>query len=290
MLNESCVVADSVLAVLEGVELHGQVNVEDDVLLNNVRSSIRRPYPQIRPHAPNMDRVALVGSGPSLAETEGELVDVIRAGAKLVTQNGAYAWGLERNLIPKSQIVMDARPSNARFIQPAIPKCNYILASQCAPETWDAVEGRPDVWIFHAAAGASGPLKDLLDAHYLGQWYGVGGGTTVATRAISVLRTLGYLRFDCFGLDSCWMGDQHHAFPQAENEKDKLLRMRVEPTGHPDLARVFSCSPWHVKQFEDFLQMVRVNGDQFVLNMHGDGLLAYALRSSADVQVSVNAA
>jgi hypothetical protein len=285
VINEASVIEPETLRVLDGVELHGAVNVPDEQLLANVRSAMKRPYPQIRPQQPTGDRIVLVGGGPSLADTEDELIALVQDGAKLVTVNGAYRWCLERNLFPKTQIVMDARPSNARFVNPAVPRCNYLLASQCAPETWDAVEGRSDVWMFHAAAGADGALKDLLDTHYLGQWFGVGGGTTVVTRAISVLRTLGYLRFDLFGVDSCFLHGEHHAYEQAENVKDRPTRFKVQPPGSDDF-RIFDCAPWHIKQFEDLLQTIRVNGEHFMLNIHGDGLLAYALKSSADIQLT----
>ena len=284
MINDACVLPDeTALNVLEGVTLDGRVNVTDDVLLENIRSAIRRPYPQIKPQPVNGERVCLVGGGPSLKDTEGELVDLVRAGAKLVTVNGAYQWCLDRNLSPRMQIVMDARPTNARFLSPAIPKCHYVLASQCAPEAWDAVEGRPDVWIFHAAAGATGPMKDLLDAHYLGQWFGVGGGVTVVTRAIMLLRAIGYLRFALFGVDSCFLNGEHHAYEQAENVNDRPMPFDASPADAPELSRRFYCAPWHVKQLECFLQLIRVNGDNFQLTVHGDGLLAYALQSSADV-------
>lgn len=288
MINTMTESPQETLKVLDGIDLRGAVNVTDDHLLANVRSAIRRQHPQIRPQAPNRDRVVIVGGGPSLADTEGELVELIASGAKLVTLNGAYHWCLARNLFPKTQIVMDARPTNARFLEPAMPGCNYLLASQCAPEVWDAVEGRPNVWMFHAAAGSDGPLKELLDAHYLGQWFGVGGGTTVATRAISVLRTLGYCRFDLFGIDSCFLHGRHHAYDQAENAGDRPLTFTVHPTDEPEKARTFQCAPWHAKQFEDFLQMVRVNGEHFQLNVHGNGLLAYALQASAGITVTVN--
>lgn len=281
MLNASATIEERP-AVLSGIELYGQVNVSDDTLLDNVRSAIRRPYPQIRPQAPNYDRIALVGGGPSLKDTEGELFDLIQQGAKLVTVNGAYHWCLAHNLIPRVQIVMDARPSNARFLEPAVPGCRYLLASQCAPEVWDAVADREEVWIFHAV-GPDSAMNTLLDEFYLGQWFGVGGGVTVTTRAISLLRTLGYLRFDLFGVDSCFMGDQHHAYAQPENEADRAFAFTVHPDDRPDLARTFHCAPWHVKQLECLLQMIQVNGDHFLLNVHGDGLFAYALRTQADV-------
>lgn len=288
MLNGGAAVADDVLKVLEGVELHGSVNVDDDRLLANVQAAIRLSYPQVQPHQPNYDRVVLLGGGPSLNSHVEEIRDLVFAGAKLVTTNGAYQWAIDRNLQPKTQIVMDARPSNVRFVQPAVPRCKYLLATQCAPETWAAVAGRPDVWAWHAAVGQDGPLKTLLDAHYAGQWFGIGGGTTVVSRAVGLLRTLGYLRFDLFGVDSCFLDGQHHAFEQTENAKDKPYRVRVGPSDRPDLAKTFTCAPWHLKQLEDFLQMIRINGDQFLLNIHGDGLLAYMLQSSAACALAID--
>ncbi len=51
MLNESNTVSEATLNVLEGITLEGTVNVSDDILLANVRSAVRRPYPQLRPQA-----------------------------------------------------------------------------------------------------------------------------------------------------------------------------------------------------------------------------------------------
>jgi hypothetical protein len=45
------------------------------------------------------------------------------------------------------------------------------------------------------------------------------------------------------------------------------------------------CAGWHAKQLEDMLQAIRLHGEHFLMNVHGDGLLAYALKSSADVQM-----
>ena len=270
------------MKVIEGLEMEGCLNTSDAQVIANIEASIRRQHPQIKPQSLQNDRVCLVGSGPSLAQTEGELVRLVQEGAKLVTVNGAYHWCLARNLKPSAQVVIDARDSNVRFVQPEVPNCVYMLASQCAPAIWDAVEGRPAVWIFHTLneGNIAGPI---LDRYYLGKWKGISGGTTVATRALVALRMLGYLRFDLFGIDSCAMDGAHHAVPQPENEHDKFYSLKVGPTGHPELSRTFSVTPWHVKQFEDILQFIRVNGDHLMLNVHGDGLIAYALGVGADL-------
>lgn len=272
------------MKVIEGLELAGCLNTSDEQVLANIRSAVRRQHPQIKPQSLQNDRVCLVGSGPSLAQTEGELVRLIQEGAKLVTCNGAYHWCLERNLKPSAQVIIDARPENVRFVQPEVPNCIYLLASQCHPAIWDAVEGRPSVWIFHTL-NEGNPAQPILDEYYLGKWKGVSGGTTVATRALVVLRMLGYLRFDLFGIDSCMLGGEHHAMPQPENERDKFYPLKVGPTGHPELSRTFTVTPWHIKQFEDILQFIRVNGDHLVLNVHGDGLIAYALGVGADLAI-----
>jgi hypothetical protein len=277
---------DPALKVLEGVEwLHGDLNTDESTIRAHIASSIRRGHPQAKRQGLQADRVVLVGGGPSLHDTERELVDLIWSGAKLVTVNGAYQWCLERNLKPSAQIVLDARASNARFVSPAVPNCQYLLASQCHQETWDAVQGREHVWIWHAIGETAGPTVDLLDAFYAKHWHGVPGGTTVVMRAIALLRMVGYLRFDLFGVDSCWLDGKHHAYIQPENSRDKILTVSAAPTDYPELARMFRVSPWHLKQFEDLLQFIRIAGDSVLLNVHGDGLLAYALRTAATLSV-----
>jgi hypothetical protein len=279
------------LKVLDGIEMRGTINTPDETLLANIKHSIRLGYPQVRPQAPQADRVCLVGGGPSLEETFDELRALYFAGAKVVTVNGSYQWCLDHNIRPSAHIVLDARAENARFVNPAIPQCRYLLASQCHPDTWAAVAGRDDVWIWHAIADDN-PHRQALDDYYCGRWVGSPGGTTVVMRAITVLQMIGFRRFDLFGVDSCFMGTQHHAYPQAENDSDRPYPVRLFPTGRPDMGREFQCAPWHMKQLECFLQLIRLHGDTFLLNVHGDGLLAFALKvsASANVEVSLNAA
>lgn len=277
---------EAAMEVLDGIKLVGSINTSDELLLENIRSSIRRGYPQVKPQPAQRDRVLLVGGGPSLEETFDELRDLYFAGAKLVTVNGAYQWCLSKNLRPSMQIVLDAQAHNAKFVDPVIPRCAYVLASQCHPATWDAVVARPNTWIWHAM-GEDNVHRDALDAYYLKQWHGIAGGTTVVMRAIAVLRTLGYLRMDLFGVDSCFLHGQHHAYAQAENDRDRPMPFRVSPTDDPSQSRTFVCAPWHLKQLEDFLQMIRVNGQLFKLAVHGPGLLAYALAQQAGVDLEL---
>jgi hypothetical protein len=272
------------LKVIDGIECRGRINTADDVLVAHIQHAIRQGHPQLRPEGVKPDRVAIVGSGPSLAETERELRDLVFAGAKVVALNGAYDWCLERNIHPSAFVMVDARASNARFVRTEVPRCKYFIASQCHPDVWSAVAGR-DVILWHAMS-PDNPEGAALDAYYgAGHWYGVAGGTTVTSRAICLLRMVGYLRFDLFGVDSCWLDGEHHAFPQAENAAEQRAIVRVEPDGSPALAREFVCAPWHVKQLEDFTQLVRVSGHQFQLHVHGRGLLAAAFGNDLTVSI-----
>jgi hypothetical protein len=270
--------------VFAGLAVDGSVNTPDDTLVANIRSSIRRGYPQIWPTAMNPHRIALVGGGPSLESTLPELRELVFSGAKLVALNGAYRWCIERNLQPKAHIILDARPETAALVGPPVPDCRYYICSQCAPDTWDALGDRPFVAIWHAGGDAA--IEAVLNEYYLGQWVGVPGGTTVGTRAIALLRTMGFLRFDCFGLDSCWMGDKHHAYPQSQNDRDGHYRLTIREEASRLPERDFWVSAWHVKQLEDLVLFIRAHGDKVLLRFHGDGLLAYALAAKAQVSVT----
>lgn len=273
------------MALLE-ITLSGSTNVGADQVAKQIAANIRRPIPQAKPYEVQAAGVAIVGGGPSLESTLPELRDQVFAGVKVCAVNGAYRWLIERNIKPHMQVVLDARPFNARFVEPPVPGCRYLLASQCAPETFDACAGR-DVTIFHCLG--SNEEEAIVKAWYDGHYHAVGGGTTVMLRAITLLRMLGFYRMDLYGMDSCWLDGKHHAYPQAENDRDRAQPVWLIPrdpkTGErrEDLKRKFLCDPWHMKQAEEFEAMVKAFGDAFVLHVHGDGLIANMMQLGAEL-------
>lgn len=269
------------------------LNVDDDVIHEQVAHAIRLGLPQAMPYDENHEVVALVCGGPSLAETERELVEAHWSGAKIVTVNGAYKWCVERNLKPSATVVLDAREFNQRFADPAVIGCRYLLASQCHPSTFEACRGR-DVLLWHALSTGD-PEVELLDAFYGGHlitkddqqghgcYFPITLGTTVGLRAISLMRMLGFRRFHIFGLDSCWLGDRHHAYEQSENNDDGRLNIWLKPEGIE--AKRFVCSTWQAKQAEDFMKLVQERGNLFDINVHGPGLIATMIRTGADMEI-----
>ena len=257
------------------------LNVSNEEVANQVALNIRRQLPQAQPHAPNQYTVALVCGGPSLAKTERELVKAAWGGAKVVCVNGSYRWCVERNIKPSAVVMLDAREFNARFLEPNVEGCRYLLASQCHPEAFEMTADR-DVTIWHACSTGQSEL-DMLNEYYFGRCFPITIGTTVSIRAISLLRMLGFQSFDIFGLDSCWMDQDHHAYDQRENDKDHRIPVWLRPDGRDDMTRQFFCAPWMMKQAEDFQQLIRERGNDFRLSVRGDGLIATIMRFAAEI-------
>lgn len=275
-------------------------NVDNATLLAQISQNIRRGLPQLQPHPVNENTALLVCGGPSLAQTERDLVEEVWRGRKIVTVNGAYKWCVERNLKPSAAIMLDARKFNARFFETSVPGCKYLLASQCHPDAFDLLRDR-EVLIWHAIGSGSDDELKLLDEYYfqknMDDWppervrphrhhYPVTIGTTVGIRAISLLRMLGFQRIDIFGLDSCWSGDRHHGYAQSENDDDQHINIVLRADAHTECT--FVCSPWHVKQAEDFKALLKERGDSFYLSVRGDGLIATMMRVGSDIQTKLD--
>ena len=263
-------------------------NTTDEIIRAQVDANMRRGLPQVQPHAPNPNVAVLVCGGPSLNDCEKELVEAVWRGGKVITVNGAYEWCLKRNIRPAATVMLDAREFNKRFVETAVPDCKYLLASQCHPATFDLCADR-DTYIWHACSGGDEELA-AIRKYYFDRTYPVTIGTTVAIRAISLLRMLGFEWIDVFGLDSCWLGGTHHAYSQNENDIDQVLSVWLRPQAEDGAfvdshAQHFSCSPWHVKQAQDFLDLVKDRGESFHLNVHGPGLIATMIKTGADLSV-----
>lgn len=277
------------------IDPNARCNVDDEVFLKNVNINIRRGLPQICPYGDNGLTAILVCGGPSLnlPEVKQELLDAHWRGAKIVAVNGAYKWCIENNLKPSVMIMLDARKFNTRFVDPPVPECKYLLASQCDPEAFEKCRDR-ETWIWHACSAGESELE-MLKKYYFDTLYPITIGTTVSIRALTILSTLGWNRIKVFGLDSCWLEvdgqKSHHAYAQPENS-DKLIKVWLrfkdvdrEGEHHDEKAQVFYCAPWHIRQAQDFQELVVKRGNKFQLSVHGPGLIATMLRVGAELQI-----
>lgn len=249
-------------------------------ILANVRHSIRLPLPQCQPMVQDNpgEPIILLCGGPSLNDFEDEIIERRVGGSKIVTVNGTYDWALKRNLEPSALVMADAREENADFITEARNNCAYFLASQCHPKVFEKVpEANTAIW--HCLTFPEREVP-ILNEHYFGGacWYPVMGMSTVATRAIMLLTMLGFERIECFGLDSCYRGVNHHAFPQPLNDKSPAAWISCA-------GRKFFCAPWMLGQAADFLEMMYgvLQQAKVELHVHGDGLIAHMIEVGANL-------
>jgi len=267
------------------VPLTGSRNTSDERVLEHLQVNIRRKLPQFRGYSvQNKVRLVLACGGPSLATNMRGLRKAVERGGRLVTFNGTHDYMLDHGLTPKMHVMIDARPFNARFVQRPVEGCRYLIASQCHPSVFDALEGH-DVTIFHVDINMDkeniSPARKLLDDYYFGKWFLVSGGTTVTLISLVLLRGLGFKWFDMYGFDSCFLYNKHHPYDQPENGRDQPHEV-VFKSG--DKMRTFYCSQWMMRQAYDFEILSRKTAvDFFNCRVHGPGLIAHMIRSGAEM-------
>lgn len=249
----------------------GELNTSEEQIRQNVRTNAAKGWTQVIPHEANDIECMILGGGPTTKYFIDEIKQKREAGVKLICLNGAYKWALDQGLTPSAMVMVDARPFNARFTKPVVDGCKYFLASQCDPS---AFEGLPDdrTYIWHTMATVIG--KDLNEIYEGKPWYGIPGGSTVLLRTIPLFRMLGFKKFHLFGCDSCIIEDEHHAYSQPENDGQQTLPIAVS-------GRVFKCTTWMASQANEFMDLIKMLGDEFDLEIYGDGLLNWILHSGA---------
>lgn len=269
--DASCLFYVTAWATGSDVVARGELNTTQTAVRDNVKHNIAAGWQQVSPHETNDVEVMILGGGPTLDQFEGDIRQKRADGVKLVTLNGTYKWCLDRGLTPSAQVMVDARPFNARFVQPAVDDCKYLIASQCHPSVLEGLP-RDRTWLWHTTTEM---IKDLLAAQY-SAWWGVPGGSTVLLRAIPLLRMLGFKRFHLYGCDSCLIEDGHHAYEQPENDGSPAVPVNVG-------GKIFYCHPWMVAQAQEFIDLIRFLGDEVEIEPYGDGLLTHILVTGSEL-------
>lgn len=256
-------------------EHEGTLNTSEAEIVANISWSIRQQYPQVEPCPTQEDMVvAIVGGGPSLASSMPVLKARWKEGDfKVVSLNGTHDYLIKHGVEPSAHIQLDARPHNARFVANPIEKCKYLMASQCAPEVFRNLRGH-EVYLWHSFNTRSD--KKVLVDYYFGRLFPIVGGSTVMLRSFHLLRMLGFPKFEIFGFDSCYMGNEHHSYPQEENNYNRRNCIQVKVGD-----RIFVCDGWMLSQAKEFLDLTRKIGDHWELVVHGNGLISHIIQTGA---------
>lgn len=200
---------------------------------------------------PKNGKTALVVcGGPSLKDTWTKARKMQRGGADLFAVNGVPAWLAQRGVFADAQVMIDARPENAEFVKRHYAE-KYYIATHCDPVIFDILADE-DVVIF--------------DTDTVGNI-----GSTVGLYAIAIAALEGYRDIHIFGMDSCYKGDVHHAYPQALNEGE-VIKQCVLKIGGRD--RVYLGAGWMFRQAQEYFtiaeQLIRAG---CTLTVHGRSLI-----------------
>lgn len=249
------------------------VNTPREKILENIEVNAKWGCKHVRPHMPQDIEVMLLCGGPSLNDFEEEIWENYHNGMKVVTVNGAYQWCQERGITNVNQCMLDARPFNRRFVEPVREDCYYFIASQCDPSVYEIL---PKHRTFYWHCTTNDEAIAIIDKHYP-EYVLCGGGSTVALRALVLLRILGFKNQLIYGMDSCLRNDEHHAYLQAENDSTAP----VVPVMVGD--KTFFCHRWMAYQAFEFIDMMRGMSEEFSLTVKGDGLIAHILETGAEL-------
>lgn len=243
-------------------------NTQREVYMANVRENCARDLPWLAFGAPHDRQVAIVGGAPSVRHALMELRYRQAIGQDIWALNNSYAWLIEHEIQPTAHFLIDARAENIEFLKPT-RGVKYFLASQCHPSLFEALKDF-DVTVIHMLTDGMEEYLSAFDTtkptHLLG------GGTTVAMKAMLVAHETGYRKIHLYGVDSSYQDAEHHAYPQALNDKERRLEVFCGE-------RSFSCAPWMVTQAEDFQGLAQyVSNAGTTVTVNGEGLLPHVAR------------
>jgi hypothetical protein len=252
---------------LSHAELKAVCNTASEALFANVRSACARDLRWFDAENAEHDRhVAIVGGGPSVREMIEEIRWRKSVGQDVWVLNNVAAIGLVPHI--DAQVLLDARPENAEFITVAD---EYLVASQCAPELFDRL-GCRNITLWHVNMPG---MADLLKDEKARVTYLIGGGTTVGMNALALAVSRGYRQIHLYGFDSSYRDGEHHAYPQALNDKDIRSDVLYGDKG-------YVCAPWMVGQAQEFMELAPAyEADGVTITVHGTGLLPDIARDLA---------
>lgn len=245
-------------------ELVDEINTAKEQVISNIQSACCRNLPWLSMKDPHGKEIAIIGGGPSLAESIGEIKLKSENGTVIAALNGTADFLHKNGIRVDWHIALDARPENVRFVKSGVAE-QYWIASQCHPSLFDTLAAWvKEVTIFH-------PHVQDIEKYLIGtgEVTLVGGGSTIGLISISLAYTQGFRKIHLYGYDSSYRDENHHAYVQPENDNENCVEALV---GN----RRFKAAAWMIRQVQEFQMTAQYLADlDCEIHVHGDGLLPY---------------
>jgi hypothetical protein len=141
----------------------------------------------------------VIGGGPSIQGEVETIRNLILRGCVVVTCERMYAWCLLHGIIPDYVVTMDASDDVVQAFDDLQPGSTHLVASQCLPEVFDALDGEK-VYLY------STPQTGIEVSEFweMGDYPSVtviNGGGSVVLCSMSLAMTLGMRSLHIFGFD-----------------------------------------------------------------------------------------
>ena len=243
-------------------------NVGDSEILTNIRSSSLRSLPWLQMAEPRLDKVLIVGGGPSVRAFLPTIKALRESGAKVFAMNGTMKMLNDAGCGVDYFILLDARPESVKFVTNGTAS-EYLIASQCPPEAFDAVE---PVTLWHPNYEGVREIAGDRECVF------IGGGSSVGLQSMSIAYAMGFREIHLYGYDSSYLDGAGHAYAQPQNDADQPEEFTVG-------GKTFLAAPWMARQAMEFQTAAQqlADGDASV-TVHGSGLLPEIARQMGQPQ------
>lgn len=242
------------------VNIKGKCVLSDEVLFKNMDAAILLGLPEIdRMHPAREGRIALIGSGPSVATQLDKILELRAAGVPLVAIKDAHDWLIEKGIVPDYAFAIDPQPHRFSCFMRKHADVHYMIASQCDPAMFAHLSGhKVTLWHPYIKHGCFYPPGKAV----------ISGGTTSGLRALVVFYSLGWRDMALFGFDSCLSADTLRVNGTKLREHDSIVEIQIEPGGTK-----FYCNPAMAQQAQHFQEQYDfLPGVEF--EAFGGGLIA----------------
>ena len=186
-------------------------------IIENIRQNIKLVPGRLQEFLPHEGRACIVGGGPTVHDMRDALQHAYARGAAIVAVKHSLPILREMGIEPHYCVVLDPRTVDGTSTHGAKRKdlyggyagrTKFLIASMSAVDTVQHLMSlKADIALWHAftqSAVDSGVIP--ADEHL------VIGGTCAAMRAVGIMYTMGFRRFDIYGVDA----GQREAPPASE--------------------------------------------------------------------------